>query len=1288
MDNTRLPPKRSKTFSGHDNSSSSPSSSTPLSSGGRLRHSTGDIASKDVANDLRRSTLIPENATNDANWFAKRGLMSRKSFKLHKKELKKKSKKDKKKKKNTSRDDNGGIAEFSQSLNDIESSYSPSNKNRLLHNSMESLEEEEVDIFSKSLDTDMMMFSKSRQNDSATSLVSEDFRESVDSFRRSLDSGSGSGGSPPLCGSEQSMPPSLATTDESGDKMSSPPRRRLAVISGDKDDLTLLSSRMRREEHDDESCENERAPSDSIDISGFRENMISNLDMEYTASSRTLQALHDQGDPERNGSGKIKLAMKKQVSWKTDHLEVPKRTSSTTIGVSGIVEEEEVEYARNTVRESVATQVTGNMTAPQRIVVDGDNEDSLSLNWHILSNMKPPPPPPNDSSSLAILKGGFIQVSDIYDQRRPSLDVSALDMGFSSKTLQNKWLNNELSDIEDSNRSSDPDDDDNSINRPVSIQLHNDDLGHCLSPSLDIDSMNSESDDGDSSSSDSNEECADNIVPETHFDRNISDNTDSSKSILHSGKEHREPADRRHSTVSFCNTTKYGNLSTIDVATTVTGVSDLTGSTPVDPNIDTDTPSDKHGKSELSGSCPPSFEVAENSARVKERRTSTLIPQKSSIDVSWFAQNRCMSKQSYKKYKQEMKDNMLHDLNDSRRNTDPAFNHSTSLPSGFNHHQQQRGLSSSTYGTAISQQCQRASEELGYPLNRSSSMESRRDILKEINDAKKNAEFAALLQSLLSQSAQLDPDEVQVLKKVVKRLSSADDDDDSFFAKQPEYTVVQVEEIEASETLDNSDISKEVTIPPQSKRCSVVSAITENTAATNSMLTDLSEDSGPQSNHQRDFNFSAMSAYQIADISEEEEKKEESSSSEQVRRSSSISTKAVSEPNKVTDCTPKSNMLDIEDRYSDILAEGMNNLSKVMLVNIYGRLRELSVLGHTSSKLIDIDCNSHQSLMRNRELKRLGMLKPEDEFRPYVENTRTARFVVQHVLDEYEMLEMANQFSSFSYGKANLDYDAGLLIDFKTWVEESRKRNGRFTKGSVLKNLLSYQGLEVVWMADRHPDDVIYCICIDRESTTVTVIFHDEESTWSRFRDSSMMDHHNPLSDEDYEGSTDFIPIRAAVSEEILRPRRDTGKTTIDEICEKVDKIGKELGNGGRYNLSITGHSKAGGLATVCGFYLAANASLQLKSAVRIFTFASSHVGGKAFHQSFKHLEETGRLLHARFTRSNEFDSLPLFAKGGGDQYTVSWLFYSYLATWYTYLSFTHNIAIHYYLPFYFSMLE
>ena len=202
-------------------------------------------------------------------------------------------------------------------------------------------------------------------------------------------------------------------------------------------------------------------------------------------------------------------------------------------------------------------------------------------------------------------------------------------------------------------------------------------------------------------------------------------------------------------------------------------------------------------------------------------------------------------------------------------------------------------------------------------------------------------------------------------------------------------------------------------------------------------------------------------------------------------------------------------------------------------------------------------------------------------------------------------------------------------------------------------------GLEVVWFSDRHPDDTIYCICVDRESATVTVVFYDEESTLSRLRNSSMMDHPNPLVDEDYEGNSDLIQIRAAVSEDILRPRRDSGKSTIDEICEKVDKIGEELKAAGshRYKLTITGHSKAGGLATVCGFYLAANPSvLELTSAVKIYTFASSHVGGKTFHASFKHLEETGRLLHARFTNSNELDSLPLYH--GDEWYKVSCISY------------------------------
>ena len=84
------PPYRSKSLSETD-----PPSLTPRSSRSRRRPTDQAVAS------LRSSTLLPENATNDAEWFAKRGLMSKKSFKIYKKE----SKKEKRRKRSSSRVD-------------------------------------------------------------------------------------------------------------------------------------------------------------------------------------------------------------------------------------------------------------------------------------------------------------------------------------------------------------------------------------------------------------------------------------------------------------------------------------------------------------------------------------------------------------------------------------------------------------------------------------------------------------------------------------------------------------------------------------------------------------------------------------------------------------------------------------------------------------------------------------------------------------------------------------------------------------------------------------------------------------------------------------------------------------------------------------------------------------------------------------------------------------------------------------------------------------------------------
>merc|ERR1719232_448557 len=54
-----------------------------------------------------------------------------------------------------------------------------------------------------------------------------------------------------------------------------------------------------------------------------------------------------------------------------------------------------------------------------------------------------------------------------------------------------------------------------------------------------------------------------------------------------------------------------------------------------------------------------------------------------------------------------------------------------------------------------------------------------------------------------------------------------------------------------------------------------------------------------------------------------------------------------------------------------------------------------------------------------------------------------------------------------------------------------------------------------------------------------------------------------------------------------------------------------------------------------------------MNSAVRIITFSSTRVGCEAFQMAFRHLERTGRLLHARFVNTNDLAPLlPLRSKG------------------------------------------
>lgn len=77
-----------------------------------------------------------------------------------------------------------------------------------------------------------------------------------------------------------------------------------------------------------------------------------------------------------------------------------------------------------------------------------------------------------------------------------------------------------------------------------------------------------------------------------------------------------------------------------------------------------------------------------------------------------------------------------------------------------------------------------------------------------------------------------------------------------------------------------------------------------------------------------------------------------------------------------------------------------------------------------------------------------------------------------------------------------------------------------------------------------------------------------------------MAEHINPIS-EDYFGRSPYFGLHTGFSLYLSRQRKDDSNTKIEEIFSMISEIGRAIAPDGDYELSITGHSLGGALATL-----------------------------------------------------------------------------------------------------------
>jgi len=157
----------------------------------------------------------------------------------------------------------------------------------------------------------------------------------------------------------------------------------------------------------------------------------------------------------------------------------------------------------------------------------------------------------------------------------------------------------------------------------------------------------------------------------------------------------------------------------------------------------------------------------------------------------------------------------------------------------------------------------------------------------------------------------------------------------------------------------------------------------------------------------------------------------------------------------------------------------------------------------------------------------------------------------------------------------------------------------------------------------------VYAITVNHKLKRISVIFRGTSNMGDWVKDVLVFlkNKDNPVKD-----LVSLIPrvgIHGGFAEAILR------KGKIERMLDELKSHLKEFEG---YRLFVTGHSLGGALATIFGFYAAADEEISnsIYGPVALFSVSSPRVGNTNFLESFKYLEEKGKLRHARIRNAQD----------------------------------------------------